>query len=100
MKCVGKTWDVPVASALLVVATVAAFWPVLHSKFIRLDDGDLHHAATLWVLPPAWKDVETAWEDLVAGDYDPAHEALEYWPDRVKKARQTNYSFAIAHGLA
>ena len=66
----------------------------------HIDDGVLLNAAPLWELLPAWKDAEKAWEELEAGDYDWAQQAMEYWPDRVKKACQTNKSFAIAHGLA
>lgn len=66
----------------------------------HIDDGVLLNAAPLWELLPAWKDAETAWEELEAGDYDWAQQAMEYWPARVKKACQTNKSFAIAHGLA
>jgi type I restriction-modification system DNA methylase subunit len=66
----------------------------------HIDDGVLLNAAPLWELLPAWKDAEKAWEELEAGDYDWAQQAMEYWPDRVRKACQTNKSFAIAHGLA
>ena len=66
----------------------------------HIDDGVLLNAAPLWELLPAWKDTEKAWTELAAGDYDWAQQAMEYWPDRVKKACQTNKSFAIAHGLA
>jgi hypothetical protein len=66
----------------------------------HIDDGVLLNAAPLWELLPAWKDAEKAWKELEAGDYDWAQQAMEHWPDRVRKACQTNKSFAIAHGLA
>ncbi len=47
-----------------------------------------------------WADTKKAWEDLEEGKYDWAHQAMEYWPDRVKEKCETNKSFAIAHGLS
>lgn len=66
----------------------------------HIDDGVLLNAAPLHPLLPSWPDTKTAWEELEAGDYDWAQQAMEYWPDRVKAACRTNKSFAIAHGLA
>jgi len=66
----------------------------------HIDDGVLLNAAPLHPLLPSWPDAQAAWEELEAGEYDWAQQAMEYWPDRVKKACQTNKSFAIAHGLA
>ncbi len=40
------------------------------------------------------------WKDLSEGKFDWAHQAMAYWPKRVKAACLTNKSFAIAHGLA
>ena len=54
----------------------------------HIDDGVLLNAAPLWEILPAWKDVEKAWEELEAGDYDWAQQAMEYWPDRVKKVQE------------
>ena len=33
------------------------------------------------------------------GDYDWAHLAMGYWPDRVREKCKTDKSLAIAHGL-
>ena len=66
----------------------------------HIDDGVLLNAAPLWELLPAWKDAEKAWQELENEEYEWAQQAMEYWPDRVKKACQTNKSFAIAHGRA
>lgn len=66
----------------------------------HIDDGVLLNAAPLWELLPSWPDTKKAWQELEAGDYDWAQQAMEYWPDRVRRACQTNKSFAIAHGLA
>jgi Eco57I restriction-modification methylase len=67
----------------------------------RIDDGVLLNMCPLWELVPSWqKDLNAAWEELAKGEYDWSHHAMDYWPDRVKKACKTNKSFAIAHGLA
>ena len=66
----------------------------------QIDDGVLLNAAPLHPVLPSWPDTRTAWQELEAGDYDWAQQAMAYWPDRVKAACLTNKSFAIAHGLA
>jgi hypothetical protein len=66
----------------------------------HFDDGVLLNAAPLYPLLPSWAETEAAWEELEAGEYDWAQQAMEYWPVRVKAACKTNKSFAIAHGLA
>ena len=65
----------------------------------KIDDGVLLNAAPLHEVLPSWPDTGVAWEELEAGKYDWAHQAMAYWPDRVKAACLTNKSFAIAHGL-
>jgi hypothetical protein len=66
----------------------------------HIDDGVLLNAAPLWELLPSWPETKKAWEELEAGEYDWAQQAMEYWPARVKEKCKTNKSFAIAHGLA
>jgi hypothetical protein len=66
----------------------------------HIDDGVLLNMAPLWELIPSWQtEPKKAWQALERGDYDWAHQAMDHWPDRVKKACLTNKSFAIAHGL-
>jgi hypothetical protein len=68
----------------------------------NLNDGVLITASPLWKLfrLPKWqKDLKACWEELSDGDYDWAHLAYTIWPDRVKKACNTDRSIAIAHGL-
>lgn len=65
----------------------------------HIDDGVLLNAAPLHSLLPSWPDTKKAWDELEAGDYDWAQQAMEYWPDRVKEKCKTNKSIAIAHGL-
>lgn len=66
----------------------------------QIDDGVLLNAAPLHEVLPSWPDTKLAWKELEEGKYDWAHQAMAYWPDRVKAACITNKSFAIAHGLA
>jgi hypothetical protein len=67
----------------------------------RIDDGVLLNMCPLWELVPSWqKELKATWEELKDGEYDWAHHAMDYWPERVKKKCQTNNSFAIAHGMA
>ena len=66
----------------------------------QIDDGVLLNAAPLHEVLPSWPDTKAAWKDLSDGKFDWAHQAMAYWPDRVKAACATNKSFAIAHGLA
>jgi hypothetical protein len=68
----------------------------------NLNDGVLITAAPLWKLfrLPKWrKDLEACWKKLEAGAYDWAHLAYSIWPDRVRKACETDRSIAIAHKL-
>ena len=66
----------------------------------HIDDGVLINMAPLWELIPSWqKDPKKCWEALERGDYDWAHMAMDYWPERVKEKCKTNKSYAIAHGL-
>jgi hypothetical protein len=66
----------------------------------QIDDGVLLNAAPLHEVLPSWPDTRAAWKELEQGKYEWAHQAMAYWPDRVKVACLTNKSFAIAHGLA
>ena len=66
----------------------------------HIDDGVLLNMAPLWELIPSWqKEPKKAWEALERGDYDWSYQAMDHWPDRVRKKCKTNRSFAIAHGL-
>ena len=66
----------------------------------QIDDGVLLNAAPLHEVLPSWPDARAAWKELEEGKYDRAHQAMAYWPKRVKAACLTNKSFAIAHGVA
>ena len=66
----------------------------------QIDDGVLINAAPLHVALPSWPDTRATWKELEAGKYDWAHQAMAYWPERVRAACLSNKSFAIAHGLA
>ena len=66
----------------------------------HIDDGVLLNAAPFWEILPSWPETKKAWQELEAGKYDWAQQAMEYWPERVTEACRTNKSFAIAHGLA
>ena len=66
------------------------------------DDGVQITAAPLWPLfrhKPWQKILKETWAKLEKGDYDWAHLAMSYWPDRVRAKCQTDKSLAIAHGL-
>jgi hypothetical protein len=66
------------------------------------DDGVQITAAPLWQLfrhKPWQKVLKDTWEKLEAGEYDWAHLAYSYWPDRVREKCKTDKSLAIAHGL-
>lgn len=66
------------------------------------DDGVQITAAPLWALfrhKPWQKLLKETWVKLEKGDYDWAHLAMAYWPDRVRKKCKTDKSLAIAHGL-
>ena len=66
------------------------------------DDGVQITAAPLWPLfrhKPWQKVLKETWIKLEKGDYDWAHLAMNYWPDRVREKCKTDKSLAIAHGL-
>lgn len=66
------------------------------------DDGVQITAAPLWRLfrhTPWQRLLKDTWEKLEAGDYDWAHLAMAYWPDRVREKCRTDRSLAIAHDL-
>jgi len=66
------------------------------------DDGVQITAAPLWPLfrhKPWQKVLKETWEKLSKGDYDWAHLAMSYWPERVREKCKTDKSLAIAHGL-
>lgn len=66
------------------------------------DDGVQITAAPLWPLfrhKPWQKVLKDTWAKLEKGDYDWAHLAMAYWPDRVREKCKTDKSLAIAHGL-
>lgn len=66
------------------------------------DDGVQITAAPLWPLfrhKPWQKLLKDTWAKLEKGDYDWAHLAMNYWPDRVREKCRTDKSLAIAHGL-
>ena len=68
----------------------------------NLNDGVQITAAPLWKLfrLKAWqKKLKETWDKLEKGDYDWAHLAYSYWPDRVEEKCRTDKSLAIAHGL-
>jgi hypothetical protein len=43
--------------------------------------------------------LKDTWTKLEKGDYDWAHLAMAYWPERVREKCRTDKSLAIAHGL-
>ncbi len=66
------------------------------------DDGVQITAAPLWHLfqhKPWQKVLKDTWTKLEKGDYDWAHLAMAYWPDRVREKCKTDKSLAIAHDL-
>ncbi len=66
------------------------------------DDGVQITAAPLWPLfrhKPWQKVLKDTWAKLEKGDYDWAHLAMSFWPDRVRQKCKTDKSLAIAHGL-
>ena len=68
----------------------------------NLNDGVQVTAAPLWPLfqhKPWQKVLKDTWKKLEKGDYDWAHLAMNYWPDRVREKCKTDKSLAIAHGL-
>lgn len=66
------------------------------------DDGVQITAAPLWPLfrhKPWQKVLKDTWTKLEKGDYDWAHLAMAYWPERVRGKCKTDKSIAIAHRL-
>jgi hypothetical protein len=66
------------------------------------DDGVQITAAPLWQLfqHRPWQNLlKKTREKLVDGDYDWAHLAMTYWPDRVREKCAADKSIAIAHEL-
>ncbi|MCR9202527.1 MAG: BREX-6 system adenine-specific DNA-methyltransferase PglX [Planctomycetaceae bacterium] len=68
-----------------------------------LDDGVMINSAALWpLLEPVWKQPKTWWQQMAAAkgkkDFDWAHLARRYWPDRVDGKCQKDPSLAVAHG--
>ncbi len=66
------------------------------------DDGVQISAAPLWPLfrhKPWQKVLKDTWAKLEKGDYDWAHLAMNYWPERVREKCKSDKSLAIAHGL-
>jgi hypothetical protein len=66
------------------------------------DDGVQITAAPLWQLfqhKPWQKVLKDTWTKLEKGDYDWAHLAMAYWPDRVRAKCKTDRSLAITHDL-
>lgn len=65
----------------------------------HIDDGVLLNAAPLYEILPSWPETKKAWQELKAGKCDWAHQAMEYWPERVREKCKINRSFAIGHGI-
>jgi len=66
------------------------------------DDGVQISAAPLWSLfrhKPWQKVLKDTWKQLEKGDFDWAHLALNYWPDRVLRKCHADRSLAIAHDV-
>lgn len=66
------------------------------------DDGVQITAAPLWPLfrhKPWQKILKDTATKLEKGEYDWAHLAMNYWPDRVREKCKSDKSLAIAHGL-
>jgi hypothetical protein len=66
------------------------------------DDGVQITAAPLWQLfrhRPWQKMLKDTWGKLEKGEYDWAHLAMNYWPERVREKCKSDRSLAIAHGL-
>jgi hypothetical protein len=68
-----------------------------------LDDGVMINSAALWpLLEPQWKDPKKWWKELCEAkgrkDYDWAHLAARYFPERVDEKCRVDPSLAVAHG--
>jgi hypothetical protein len=67
-----------------------------------LNDGVLITASPLWKLflhKPWQKKLKETWGKLEKGDFDWAHLAHSFWPDRVREKCESDKSLAIAHDL-
>jgi hypothetical protein len=65
-------------------------------------DGVQITAAPFWQLfrHRPWQNVlKDTWAKLEKGEYDWAHIAIAYWPDRVREKCKIDKSLAIAHDL-
>jgi hypothetical protein len=68
----------------------------------NLNDGALVTGAPLhplFLLKPWQKKLKETWGKLEKGDFDWAHVALSYWPERVREKCESDKSLAIAHDL-
>lgn len=76
----------------------------IDAKFeMDLDDGVMINSAALWpLLEPQWKDPKKWWKELANAngkkDYDWAHMAARYFPERVDGKCKLEPSLAVAHG--
>jgi hypothetical protein len=69
-----------------------------------LDDGVMINSAALWsLLEPQWTQPKKWWSELCNAqgkkDYDWAHLAARYFPNRVDEKCQKDPSLAVAHGV-
>lgn len=92
------------------LATLEAELRDLHDQLLAIaphykpnyDDGVQITAAPLWPLfrhKPWQKVLKETWAKLEKGDYDWAHLAMNYWPERVREKCKHDKSLAIAHRL-
>jgi hypothetical protein len=66
------------------------------------DDGVQITASPLWQLfrHKPWQNIlKDTWAMLEKGEYDWAHLAMAYWPERVREKCKTDKSLAVAHDL-
>lgn len=78
--------------------------PEVAAKYrMNLDDGVMINSAALWpLLDPQWNKPKKWWSELCTAkgrkDYDWAHLAARYFPQRVDAKCQSDPSLAVAHG--
>ena len=78
--------------------------PEVATKYrMDLDDGVMINSAALWpLLAPQWNKPKKWWSELCTAkgrkDYDWAHLAARYFPQRVDTKCQSDPSLAVAHG--
>jgi len=71
---------------------------ITHSGYDpNFDDGVILNMSALHEVIP-WKEPTKYWKELEAGNYDWAHIAMKYWPERVKEKGKKDKSPTIAHG--